>query len=68
MIHRRVGAQQDESGRRNLAGRKGGRWEAKPIAEAYPLGVGIYYLEVDLELPVPVPQNPGITLDLSCPA
>lgn len=54
-----------ESGRWDLAGRKGGLWEAKPIAEAYPLSVGIYYLDVDFELPVPAPQTPDITLDLS---
>ncbi len=55
-----------ERGKYDLSGYKGGFWEEpKPIAEEYILSPGIYYLFVEFPLPVPVPQTPDITLDLS---
>lgn len=55
-----------ERGRYDLSGYQGDFWkELKPIAEEYTLSPGIYYLFVDFPLPVPVPQTPDITLDLS---
>lgn len=55
-----------ERGKYDLSGYQGSFWkEPKPIAEEYPLSPGNYYLAVDFSLPVPGPQTPDITLDLS---
>ena len=55
-----------ERGKYDLSGYQGGFWkEPKPIAEEYHLSAGNYYLAVDFPLPVPGPQTPDITLDLS---
>lgn len=55
-----------ERGKYDLSGYKGGFWkEPIPMAEEYILSPGIYYLFVEFPLPVPVPQTPDITLDLS---
>jgi hypothetical protein len=55
-----------ERGKYDLSGYQGGFWkEPKLIAEEYPLSAGNYYLAVDFPSPVPGPQTPDITLDLS---